>query len=141
MDKFNEFLETLKDAPNAEELLGGKFKPQDEREVIAAYVSAAKALGFDISAQDVVDGVEALVQERLEKTDQLENEVEELSNDGLDAVAGGWNCNCESTYEDYENCWWSDGCDLANNHYGVLYKCKRAVNGEHRHRICDEMLC
>ena len=75
MSKFNEFLEALKDAPNAEELLGGKGKPESDEEMVAAYVAAAEALGIGLTAQDVVDGVRAAEQERLAMTEDRKSVV------------------------------------------------------------------
>ena len=49
-------LEALKGAPNAEELLGGKVKPESPEETVATYVAAAKGLGLELSAEDVIEG-------------------------------------------------------------------------------------
>ena len=87
--KFEELLEALKGAPNAEELLGGKVKPESPEETVATYVSAAKGLGLELSAEDVIEGIKVKVQERLAKTDEAVIEAAELSEDQLDKVAGG----------------------------------------------------
>lgn len=62
--KFEELLEALKGAPNAEELLGGKVKPESPEETVATYVSAAKGLGLELSEDqlDKVAGGEILTQ-------------------------------------------------------------------------------
>ena len=146
MSKFEEFLQALIDAQNKEELLGGKNKPESGEEIVAAYVSVAKKLGFDLTDQDVVEGIKAMTQERLAKTEQAAAEMQELSEEDLDRVAGGGegcaatqDTNCKSTFEDYENCWSNDGCDWMSNGYGVLYKCKRCLNGENSRYLCDDL--
>ena len=147
MSKFNEFMEALEKAPNAEELMGGKGKPESDEEMIAAYVAAAEALGFDLAEQDVVEGIRAAEQERLAMTEQAQAGLAELPDEELDKIAGGkqrdyckstQNMNCKDTFEDYENCWNNDACDFLYHYYPNDYKCKRNVNGDNQKWVCGK---
>ena len=131
MGKFNEFIEALKGNAAAQELLGGKSKPESDEEMVAGYVAAAKELGFDLTAQDVVDGIKAMAQERLAKTEQAEVEVQELSEGELDRIAGGkLDDTCKYSFQDGENCWLTDACDDTLLWY-FGYICKRDFAGKH----------
>ena len=135
--KFEELLEALKCAPNAEELLGGKVKPESPEETVATYVAAAKGLGLELSAEDVIEGIKVKVQERLAKTYEAVSEAAELSEDQLDKVAGGEILTqCEDTFEQRENCWITDGCDYnITGYFGYL--CKNDNAGASRRSLGD----
>ena len=128
--KFDELIQALRDSDNAEDLLGGAQKPTTEDQVVAAYVEAAQKLGLALTAEDVAEGIEAMAQERLAKTEQAEAVVREFSMDELDAVAGGGSGydECKDTFADYENCWLTDACDNTFLFYPG-YLCKREHTG------------
>ena len=59
--------------------------------------------------------------------------IRELPDEALDEVAGGKdNPACKSTYQDYENCWYDDGCDNIFQIYDE-YICHRGFFTDHCH--------
>ena len=123
MEQVRRFLETLRDDPKAREILSnGKTKPDSNEEIVAAYVEVAKKLGYDLTAKQIVEGIREKFKEQAAITAQAENAVKELDPEELDKVAGGkGNEDCMVSFNNYENCWWEDGCDrVTNSYHGYL---------------------
>ncbi len=114
METLRKFMEALQTDPRAEELLKGKAKPESQEDAVRIYAEAAKELGFSLTEDDIRKGIKALQEEQAAKTEQAKEAVRKLELDDLEKVAGGANsanAKCGNTYEDRENCWFSDGCD------------------------------
>ena len=102
---------------------------QEGTEKEEALADVAAHFGYEITKEDLVKAIEKQAAERDEARQAAEREVVELSTDDLDTVAGGGileknkhNDDCDFTYKDGENCWFTDACDNAIIIY-VLYKC------------------
>ena len=107
------FMEALKNDPKAKELLKGMSKPKTKEEIIAAYIDLAGKLGITLSEEDA----ESFVAEEKDVASRSEiaaKAIQALPDDELENVAGGKGDNpeCKDTYEDRENCWITDGCDI-----------------------------
>ena len=71
MTEFGEFMQALRSSANARDLLGTS-QPASEEEAVGIYVAAAKELGFDLSAEEIVEGMRALAEERFARTERAE---------------------------------------------------------------------
>ena len=125
MEQAKKFLKMLSDDPQARAILseGGRAKPDTNEEIIEAYVEAAKKLGFDLTTEEIVEGIREQMKEQAAITAKAEEAVRELDPQELDKVAGGKQSfeTCADTYTDYENCWYQDGCDrVTNSYHGYL---------------------
>lgn len=106
------FLDAVKANEKAKEFLAGK-QPQNEEEKIEAYVALAKDLGYELTAADFSAFIAEAEQDRKAGTAAAAAEVEVLPDDDLGTVAGGakGHSKCQDTYQNKENCWYTDGCD------------------------------
>lgn len=140
MEQARKFLETLRDDPGAREILtkGSKGKPDTNEEIIAAYAEAAEKLGFDLTAEQIAEGIREQVKEMTAVTARAENAVRELDPEELDKVAGGRDKDCADTFNNYENCWYNDACDRLTNSYWN-YKCKTSAVGS-TYENCADLL-
>lgn len=126
------FLDALSENAEIQAYLQGYALPEgvDKDD---ALLDIAKHFGYEITKEELA-GEAAQRRETLDTARQTaEKEVEELSADDLDKVAGGSgigvaNClgtpktvefnegdypDCKYTYKDKENCWLNDACDCA----------------------------
>ena len=117
MSKAKEFFEKLASDPKAQELFVNKEKPNTPEEMIKAYADAAKELGFDLTADEIAEFIKEKEQEIKSGTDIVAKAIKKLPDENLESVAGGGHEKCIDTFKDYENCWWTDGCDVVFNHY------------------------
>lgn len=125
METLKKFFETLRTNPKAAELLKGKDKPKSSDELVKVYAEIAKELGFDLSEDDLKKGIKALEEEQNVKTGQAKESAQELDESELEKVAGGRDADdCIYSFQDKENCWIQDGCDLLQVTY-PHYICKR----------------
>ena len=98
-------------------------------EVIRYYAGLADRLDFDVTEEDLRAALAG--EEKLRaRTDAAIEQVEELSLDELEAVAGGMHDKCANTYTDRENCILLDGCDMVIFPYDK-YLCLHNDNGAH----------
>ena len=134
-DKTLEILKEMKADPKAEELFDGMEKPASPDEMVAAYAQVAEKLGYAITAEDIREAVEQEEARRKAKTDKVVSDMEELEDDDLEGVAGGFyryvlgSCassqlkqvydKCENDFTD-TNCYISDACE---NHVNFYYDC------------------
>ena len=111
-EKVKQFLETLKNDPEAAKLLKGYETSADQAGEFRIYAEIASQLDYDITEEELKAYMEEAAAFTAEKTEEAAAQIEELSDDVLDGVAGGKeHKNCKDTYRNYENCWITDGCD------------------------------
>ena len=129
------FLRELKTNEKAKELLQGRERPKNKEDAIKAYAEVAKELGEDISPEDFAQALEEIEAEIHQKTKAVSADMEELKDDDLEGVAGGFyryvvgSCassqlkkvydKCENDFTD-TNCYISDACE---NHVNFYYDC------------------
>ena len=95
------FMDALKNDPKAKELLKDMPKPETKEAVMTAYIDLAGKLGITLSEEDV----KCFVEEEKDVAARSENAakaIQELPDDELDNVAGGWSGaegNCDNTYK------------------------------------------
>lgn len=130
------FLEEGCKDPKVVELLQAKGEPETQEDMLAAYVGIAKEIGLDFTADELAAALGELDQERLAKTEADVAEVGEIADEELDRMVGGYDhpyCPtdyysedraCKDTYQDLENCWHNDACDIVYHDYWD-YRCKR----------------
>ena len=86
------------------------------------YVKAAESMGYHITADEIVEAMKDKDREQRSRTAMAENAVqkEALSEEMLGVVSGGGNHDeCNDTFIDGENCWFTDQCDIIFSHYGL----------------------
>ena len=137
MEKVKEFLKALSTNPDTRKLLGEE-KEVSRENALAAYAKAARALGFDLTAEQIDAGIQALEAEQKSRTDKAEATVGELELDELEQASGGFFQFpevCEGSYNDQENCWFTDKCRMVISEYTEmtnrwevkLGKCRKTV--------------
>lgn len=131
LEKAKSFLKALETDPKISEDLKAADKPETVEDELRVYLDTAEKHGFEITAKELLSAVEEMRKECAEQTDLVEATIQNLSIDDLDTVAGGGEepgckntqySDCNTTYEDYENCWIADICDQISN-YRPNYKC------------------
>ena len=146
-----EILKEMKADSKAQELFKGMEKPKSPDEAISAYAQVAEKLGYGITAEDIREAVKQEETIRKAKTDKVVADMEELKDDDLQDVAGGFYRivindqkkkstlralkvsyekvynQCRSDYVDTD-CWNSDACSVTVHYY---YDCsgKYFANG------------
>ena len=123
--KAEKFLNALSENAEIQAFLKDYTLPEgtDKEE---ALVEIAQRFGYDITREELAQAFEARSQ-AIEAAGQVaEKAAEELSADQLDHVAGGLHGNyeCETSYNDRENCWYDDACDFAFTMYSG-YLCSK----------------
>ena len=126
------FLRELKTNEKAKELLQGRERPKNKEDAIKAYAEVAKELGEDISPEDFAEALEKIEAEIHQKTKAVSADMEELKDDDLEGVAGGFYRyvvgrsqlkqvydECENDFTD-TNCYITDACE---NHVNFYYDC------------------
>lgn len=111
------FEETLK-TEEAKAILAETEKPETAEETAKSYSEVAKKLGIELSAEEITEYFDS------------ESECGELDDSELSQLTGGTgdDSGCKYTFLDGENCWFTDGCDLALKKYDN-YKCKNNLSG------------
>ena len=94
-EKTLEILKKMKADPKAKELFEGMEKPTSPDEPISAYAQVAEKLGYGITAEDIREAVKQEETIRKAKTDKVVADMEELKDDDLEGVAGGWLLDCD----------------------------------------------
>ncbi len=112
MDKFLEFLKTVQNDPAAKAQLKDMKDPQSGDEVVEGYSKIAKAMAYELTQDEIVEGLQSFVKEQQARTAKAENEVEKalLDEDDLENVSGGVSNPCRSSYDADDWCWLSDFC-------------------------------
>ena len=135
-----ELIEKMLRDPKAWELMKGKDRPKNPEEEITVYAEIARELGLNLTAEDIGAYIRHAEQACRDRTEKAADMVQELPDEELDQVAGGKdNPSCMETYQDYENCWYTDGCDNIFQIYNE-YICHRGFYTDHCHEVavpCD----
>ena len=135
-----ELIETMLRDPKAGEWMKSKARPETQEEAVKIYAEIAEKLGLNLTAEDIGEYIRQAEQARKDHTEKAAGMVQELSDEELDQVAGGKeNPSCKETYQDYENCWYADGCDNVFQIYDE-YICHRGFFTDHCHQTavpCD----
>lgn len=138
-EKVKAFFDEIKTDPKAAELLNGMEPPKTAEEEAAAYLAAAKELGYDMTAEDLAAYMQEAAEEQKRKTEANAAEIELLPDEELENAVGG-SCNsvttegyclvkskkeeCKYTFHHRENCWFTDACDMLFLFYDY-YVCKK----------------
>jgi len=131
MEKIKDLLKKVKKDPEAQAKLADLTKPEDENGIIRYYAEAAKRLGFDITEADLREMIAAHTKERLEKSENAAEQINAVQDNELEMVAGGSagkHEECMDTFQDGENCWSLDGCDVTISLY-PNYSCQHNYYG------------
>ena len=91
-EKTLEILKKMKADPKAKELFDGMEKPKSPDEAISAYAQIAEKLGYGITADDIKEAVKQEESRRKANTDKVVADMQELKDDDLEDVAGGFYC-------------------------------------------------
>ncbi len=118
-EKTLEILKEIKADPKAKELFKGMEKPKSPDEAIAAYAQVAEKLGYGITAEDIREAVKQEETIRKAKTDKVVADMEELKDDDLEGVAGGYyhEDGCVETYSIFSSCDKVDYCFFSITYY------------------------
>ena len=135
-EKTLEILKKMKADPKAKELFEGMEKPTSPDEAISAYAQVAEKLGYGITTEDIREAIEQEEARRKAKTDKVVSDMEELKDDDLEGVAGGFyrviGYDNGKTIRAYDQCTWDfeelcfqyDACEHYLNFY---YDCSAQV--------------
>lgn len=104
-------------------------------------VEAAAELGFEVTAEELKDAAENLQIENAEGNAAAAEKIKELNVDEMDKVAGGYYFHpevCSSNFDDGEDCWFNDYCDIMWNLYMLKddnrsARCERTVKSTDWH--------
>ena len=118
-EKTLEILKEIKADPKAKELFKGMEKPKSPDEAIVAYAQVAEKLGYGITAEDIREAVKQEETIRKAKTDKVVADMEELKDDDLEGVAGGYyhEDGCVETYSIFSSCDKVDYCFFSITYY------------------------
>ena len=118
-EKTLEILKEMKADPKAKELFEGMEKPTSPDEAISAYAQVAEKLGYGITAEDIREAVKQEETIRKAKTDKVVADMEELKDDDLEGVAGGYyhEDGCVETYSIFSSCDKVDYCFFSITYY------------------------
>ena len=113
------FLRELRTNEKAKELLQGMERPKNRDDAIKAYAEVAKELGEDISPEDFAKALEEIEAEIHQKTKAVSADMEELKDDDLEGVAGGYyhEDGCVETYSIFSSCDEVDYCFFSITYY------------------------
>ena len=119
MNELKELLAKLKKDPKAIELLKAAKEPATIDEAADLYVSIGNQLGIKVSREAVLAYMKSRQALQQKVTENAEKNVKKaLDEEDLDAVAGGGELACASTYDHSgEWCWVSDSCSMVINYY------------------------
>ena len=141
-EKTLEILKKMKADPKAKELFDGMEKPKSPDEAISAYAQIAEKLGYGITADDIKEAVKQEESRRKAKTDKVVADMQELKDDDLEGVAGGFYTFVDGV-KVYDKCLYSfrgdvkcgsrDACTIEDIYY---YDCPREVHANGAEQYC-----
>ena len=112
MENAKKFFEEVLRTEEAKAILADTKKPETEPELLDAYLEIAKKLNVELTAEGI-----------LAYFDASKPASGELDDDELAQLTGGtFSSTCQDTFQQRENCFHNDGCDLSWNYYSG-YKC------------------
>ena len=117
------FLRELRTNEIAKELLQGRERPKTKEDAIKAYAEIAAELGEDISPEDFARALEEIEAEIHQKTEAVSADMQELEDDDLGDVAGGYyyEDGCARTYSVFSSCDEVDYCFFSISYYECEY--------------------
>lgn len=129
MENVKQYLEALEADPKAAELLKAEPAPQSAQGFAELHAAIAEKLGFDVTAEELLQYLGEMQKEIAANSDKAAEEVQDLSLEELDMVAGGKDHeDCKDTYKSRENCFANDGCDAILHGY-PHYRCAHTYYG------------
>ena len=115
-----EFLKSMQNDARAKEIVREMKTPENEKQAADAYVSLARAMGYNLNREEIVSAARELSRSQRAKTDTTMDKIS-LDDNDLDHVAGGAPGDeyeiCSTTFKEGEWCWWNDSCDLLITDY------------------------
>ena len=114
MENAKKFFEEILKTEEAKAIISSLVKPETEKERLAAYLDIAKKLNAELTAKDICAYF---------NTAAAGGEVDD---EELSQLTGGGDV-CAYTYQNGENCWWTDGCDIIVKSYDN-YQCGEKAN-------------
>ena len=141
-EKTLEILKKMKADPKAKELFDGMEKPKSPDEAISAYAQIAEKLGYGITADDIKEAVKQEESRRKAKTDKVVADMQELKDDDLEGVAGGFYTfvngekvydKCLYSFRGDVKCGSRDACTIEDIYY---YDCPREVHANGAEQYC-----
>ena len=122
MNDVKALLEALRTDPRAKELLEEVKEPAGIEEAAGLYLDLAEKLGINVSRESMISFLQAKEKyQQAQSAKAAETVKEALEDRELDSVAGGYkeHNECSDTFQDGENCWFTDQCDIVFSHYGT----------------------
>ena len=113
-----EALEEVRQLPE----IGERVKQETPEDVSAFWAKVLTEKGYDVSSEEIASFIQEAEEEQRKKTQENAGKIEEVSDQVLEEVAGGYECtqmfkqthpDCKYTFHDKENCWAEDGCDIS----------------------------
>ena len=117
-------------------------KPKSPDEAISAYVQIAEKLGYGITADDIKEAVKQEESRRKANTDKVVADMQELKDDDLEGVAGGFYTfvngekvydKCLYSFRGDVKCGSRDACTIEDIYY---YDCPREVHANGAEQYC-----
>ena len=122
-------LEEVRANPDVVKELREQDSPGTLEEVAAVWTKAAAGLGHSVSEEEILVYIKGTEEEMRRKAQNTKDEIENLSEQELEDVAGGkGHSQCQFSYKDKENCWVTDACDNVAVVYPG-YKCHKLFEG------------
>ena len=119
-----QFLKTFRENENAEEIMKSKGELEDAKSMAKALSEVAAEMGEEISTEDFIEAMEVYEAEMRQKTDSVVSMIEELEDEEIDNVAGGYKREgCKGNFEG--SCSGVDACSANNN----IYQCQENYSG------------
>ena len=110
-EKLIEELARLQKDPRVREALKDGKGPENTDLAISRLAEIAAKFGYELREADILEAIQAMEAQVKAGTEAVAAQVERLTDDEVSAAAGGRKANCQDTYLDQENCWYTDGCD------------------------------
>ena len=119
-DKKKIYQDMMKDE-KAIDLLKASKKPESIDEMAEVLGGVALSTGYPLSKEDFIVIYRDIKEDR-DKRVLAATKTVKLADDELSTVAGGKDhAECSDTFENYENCFFEDGCDIVINDYKYYY--------------------
>ena len=114
MENAKKFFEEVIKTEEAKAIISSLAKPETEKERIETYLDIAKKLGVQLTTEDIFAYLDAAA--------AVAAGTGEVDDEELAQLTGGGDV-CADTFQQAENCWWNDGCDIILNDYDG-YQCR-----------------
>ena len=129
IEKVKELLKTVRNDPQAQEVLQKLDKFADVEGIIRYFAEAAKRLGFDLTEEEIREGFKEAEAQRRKRTAVVTDEIEKLPDDEMESAAGGVLWDGEDAPDGHEM-----GCILT--YHGRNWQIEHGIWCEHSF-YCD----